>query len=94
MNFVISCRIVDKRPNGNLVLEGTWSVSDNEENWEYSLSGEIRPEDIKPDNTVISDTIADLRSSSRKRATSATAIAAAGPWNGSTSGSRSRSKEQ
>jgi flagellar L-ring protein precursor FlgH len=60
MNFTISCRIVDKRPNGNCVLEGTWSVRDNEENWEYALSGEIRPEDIKPDNSVVSDTIADL----------------------------------
>jgi len=61
LSFVISCRIVDKRPNGNCVLEGTWSVRDNEENWEYSLSGEVRPEDIKPDNSVISDTIADLK---------------------------------
>ena len=61
MSFAISCRIVDKRPNGNCVLEGTWSVRDNEENWEYSLSGEIRPEDIKPDNSVVSDTIADLK---------------------------------
>jgi flagellar L-ring protein precursor FlgH len=59
--FVISCRIVDKRPNGNCVLEGTWSVRNNEENWEYSLSGEVRPEDIKPDNSVVSDTIADLK---------------------------------
>ncbi len=61
MNFTISCSIVDKRPNGNLVLEGTWSIHDNEENWEYSLSGEIRPEDIKPDNSVASDTIAGLK---------------------------------
>ena len=61
MSFTISCRIVDKRPNGNCVLEGTWSVHDNEENWEYSLSGEVRPEDIKPDNSVVSDTIADLK---------------------------------
>lgn len=61
MSFVISCRVIDKRPNGNCVLEGTWSVRDNEENWEYSLSGEARPEDIKPDNSIISDTIADLR---------------------------------
>ena len=61
LNFVISCRIVDKRPNGNCILEGTWSVQNNEENWEYSLSGEVRPEDIKPDNSVVSDTIADLK---------------------------------
>jgi flagellar L-ring protein FlgH len=61
LSFVISCRIIDKRPNGNCVLEGTWSVSDNEEHWEYSLSGEVRPEDIKPDNSIVSDTIADLK---------------------------------
>lgn len=61
LSFVISCRIVDKRPNGNCVLEGTWNVSNNEEHWEYSLSGEVRPEDIKPDNSVVSDTIADLK---------------------------------
>ena len=61
MTFTISCFIVDKRPNGNCVLEGTWSVHDNEENWEYALSGEIRPQDIKPDNSVISDNIADLK---------------------------------
>ena len=61
LSFVISCRIVDKRPNGNCVLEGTWNVSNNEEHWEYSLSGEVRPEDIKPDNSIISDTIADLK---------------------------------
>jgi flagellar L-ring protein precursor FlgH len=61
MTFTISCHIVDRRPNGNLVIEGTWSVSDNEEKWEYSLSGECRPEDVKPDNSIISDTIADLK---------------------------------
>ena len=61
LDFVISCRIVDMRPNGNCVLEGTWSVRNNEENWEYSLSGEVRPADIKPDNSIVSDTIADLK---------------------------------
>ena len=61
MKFTISCRIVDKRPNGNLVLEGTSSVSDNEEKWEYSLAGECRPEDIKPDNSIVSDNLVDPR---------------------------------
>jgi flagellar L-ring protein FlgH len=61
MSFIISCRVVDKRPNGNLVLEGSWSVSDNEEKWEYSLAGECRADDIKSDNSIISDTIADLK---------------------------------
>ena len=61
MSFTVSCHIVDKRPNGNLVLEGMWSINDNEEKWEYSLAGECRPEDVKPDNSIISDTIADLK---------------------------------
>jgi flagellar L-ring protein precursor FlgH len=61
MSFTVSCHIVDKRPNGNLVLEGMWSINDNEEKWEYSLAGECRPDDVKPDNSIISDTIADLK---------------------------------
>ncbi len=61
MSFTVSCHIVDKRPNGNLVVEGMWSINDNEEKWEYSLAGECRPEDVKPDNSIISDTIADLK---------------------------------
>ena len=60
-NFTIHCRIVDRRPNGNCVLEGTESVRDNEENWERTLSGEIRPDDIRPDSTAVSDKIADLK---------------------------------
>jgi flagellar L-ring protein precursor FlgH len=60
LSFVISCHIVDKRPNGNLVLEGTWSICKDDEKWEYSLGGECRPEDIKSDNSILSDTIADL----------------------------------
>jgi flagellar L-ring protein precursor FlgH len=66
LSFVISCRIVDKRPNGNLVLEGRTKVENNEENWEYSLTGEVRPEDIKPDNSIISDTIVDMHVKKRE----------------------------
>jgi flagellar L-ring protein FlgH len=60
LKFVLSCHIVDKRPNGNCVLEGKGVVHNNEENWEYSISGEVRPEDIKPDNSVLSENIADF----------------------------------
>ena len=50
-----------KRPNGNLVVEGNWSVRDNEEKWEYSLSRRMPTQDIGKGNTVVSDTIADLQ---------------------------------
>jgi flagellar L-ring protein precursor FlgH len=61
LKFHIACRVVDIRPNGNLVLEGRRTVNNNEENWDYSLTGEVRPQSILPGRTVLSDNIADLR---------------------------------
>jgi polysaccharide export outer membrane protein len=61
MNFTINCRIVDKRPNGNCVLAGNSTVRDKTGNWECSLTGEVRADDIQPDNSVGSDKIADLK---------------------------------
>ena len=61
MEFKITCKVVDIRPNGILVIEGTNSIKCNEEVFNYSLTGEIRAEDIKPDNTVLSSSIASLR---------------------------------
>ncbi|MCC6123431.1 MAG: flagellar basal body L-ring protein FlgH [Pirellulales bacterium] len=61
LEFKISCKVVDIRPNGILVIEGTNFVENNDEVSNYSLSGEIRAEDIKPDNTVLSSSIASLR---------------------------------
>jgi flagellar L-ring protein precursor FlgH len=61
MNFTITCRVADKRPNGLLVLEGVKSVNNNEDAWEQCLTGVVRPEDIMPNNTVTSDKVAELR---------------------------------
>lgn len=61
VQFRITARVVDIRPNGNLVLEARKEVVDNEEVWEQRLTGEVRPEDIAPDNTVFSEKLADLR---------------------------------
>ncbi|NPA49962.1 MAG: flagellar basal body L-ring protein FlgH [Thermodesulfobacteria bacterium] len=55
----ITARVVEVLPNGNLVIQGVRVVRQNE-NLEYiTLSGIIRPEDIEPDNTVLSTHIAD-----------------------------------
>ena len=58
MTFRIACEVVDIRPNGNLILEGHRTIKNNEEVWDYSLSGEIRAEDVKPNNTVLSENVA------------------------------------
>jgi flagellar L-ring protein precursor FlgH len=61
LTFNVAARIVDIRPNGHLVLEAHKTVSNNEDVWETSLSGICRPEDIAPDNTVLSQDIMELR---------------------------------
>ncbi len=61
MKFNIMCAIVDIRPNGNLVVEGNRIIKNNRENWEYSLTGEIRPEDVLPNNEVLSANVANMR---------------------------------
>jgi flagellar L-ring protein precursor FlgH len=57
----IQCVIVDIRPNGTMVLEGHAAVKFDEEEWELSISGIVRPEDILPNNTVKSEKIAEKR---------------------------------
>lgn len=61
MAFNIAAEIVDIRPNGNLVLEAHKTVYSNDDTWEYSLSGICRREDVLPNNTVLSENIAELR---------------------------------
>lgn len=61
IKFNIAARIVDIRPNGNLVIEGLRTIRNNEDTWEYSLNGVVRPLDVLPNNTVQSESVADLR---------------------------------
>lgn len=61
MKFNIAARVVDIRPNGNLVIEGRRSIHNNKDTWEFSLTGTIRPEDVLPNNTVESENIAEMR---------------------------------
>lgn len=61
MKLQIACSVVDIRPNGNLVIEGRRTIKNNEDTWDYSLNGEIRAEDVLPNNTVLSANILNLR---------------------------------
>ncbi len=60
LEFRIAAKVVDIRPNGNLILEAHRTVVVNSEQWDASLTGIIRPEDILPDNTVLSEDIVEL----------------------------------
>ena len=57
----ISARIIQIRPNGNLIIEGNREVRVNHENQIITLTGEVRPRDISPENIVQSTYIADAR---------------------------------
>lgn len=60
LSFVIAAEVVDVRPNGNLVVEAHKEVKDNEDIWDQSITGLIRPQDVLPNNTVLSENIAEM----------------------------------
>ena len=67
VKFDIAAHVVDIRPNGNLVLEAHRVIRNNDEVWEYSLTGVCRRQDIGPDNVLLSQNIAELSVLKRER---------------------------
>lgn len=61
MAGTLTCKVVEVRPNGNLVILGWKEVRSNKETQYLSLSGMVRPQDIKSNNTIPSDLIAEAR---------------------------------
>ncbi len=53
--------VTDVLPNGNLVVEGTRIITFSGETKYAEMSGVVRQEDITPDNTVVSTSIADAK---------------------------------
>lgn len=61
LNATITARVVDVRPNGNLIIEGRRNIKVNEEDQIIILEGTVRSRDISPENTVNSIYVADAR---------------------------------
>jgi len=59
LSGTISCVVVDVLPNGNLLIEGKRVVTLNGERQYLILRGIVRPRDIRADNTVLSQYVAD-----------------------------------
>ena len=56
----VAARVIDVLPNGYLVVEGMREIHFNNENQSVYFSGVVRPEDISPDNIVLSSSVAQM----------------------------------
>jgi len=56
----IQARIIDVKPNGNLVLEASSRVKNDEEQFTITLTGICRSEDVTPENSILSTQLAEL----------------------------------
>lgn len=61
IELVVAAVIVDRLPNGNLIIAGRQEVRINGELRELTVSGIIRPEDVTADNRINHTQIAEAR---------------------------------
>ncbi len=57
----VTAMVVDALPNGNLVVSGRREIRIDQETKLIEFSGVVRRYDIRPDNTVTSELVADAR---------------------------------
>ena len=55
-------------PNGNLVVEGTRMIKINKNDQDMTFTGIVRGDDVRADNTVLSQNVAELRSQTPAKA--------------------------
>ena len=61
LSGLLTCRVVEVLPNGNLVVWGWKEVRSNRETQYLVLTGQVRPRDVQADNTVVSSLLAEAR---------------------------------
>lgn len=61
LETTVPCTVVAVLENGNVVIEGSRTVSINREDNTLLVSGVIRPRDISPENTISSDRLANAQ---------------------------------
>lgn len=58
--FNLAAEVVGIRPNGNIVIEARRTIQNNDDVWDYYLSGECRQQDIGVGNLVLSKDVLNL----------------------------------
>jgi len=57
----LTVKVIEVKPNGNLVISGTQNIRQNGEEQRIVVSGQVRPSDIRVDNSVLSSSVADAK---------------------------------
>lgn len=57
----ITVQVTAIKPNGNLIISGTQTIKQNNEEQKITITGEVRPEDVTSDNTVMSYNVANAQ---------------------------------
>lgn len=63
--------VKDVLPNGNLVIEGTRLIKINKEDQLITFTGVVRVDDVKSDNTVLSENVAEAKITNLGKGTAA-----------------------
>ena len=61
LTAIITARVVDVLPNGNMIIMGSREVMVNREKQEITLSGIVRPRDVSAENVILSNYISDAK---------------------------------
>jgi len=61
LNARVTVTVVDKKPNGDLIIEGVRTLKINGETEAIYLSGSVSPAFVSRSNTVPSSSVADLQ---------------------------------
>ena len=54
----LTAEVIALTPSGNLIIQGTRSIVINRETQVFKLTGIVRRDDVAPDNTILSESIA------------------------------------
>ena len=58
---MVAVKVIEVKPNGNLVVSGTQNIRQNGEEQRIVISGQVRQIDILPNNSVLSSKMADAK---------------------------------
>jgi flagellar L-ring protein precursor FlgH len=57
----ITVQVTAIKPNGDLVVSGTQNIKQNGEEQKITITGEVRPDDVTANNTVLSSYVANAQ---------------------------------